>query len=46
MKRKYIARMLGSVIAAGVLTGLLSVILTPNYLIMPPTGTVPPIRSS
>ena len=46
MKRKYIARMLGSIIAMGMLTGVLSIIITPNYLIMPPTGTVPPIKSS
>ncbi|MHB1682142.1 MAG: hypothetical protein ACYCYO_04840 [Bacilli bacterium] len=46
MKRKYIARMLGSIIAAGMLTGVLSIFMTHNYLIMPPIGTMPPIRSS
>ena len=46
MKRNYMARVLGSIIAAGMVAGILSVIVVPNYLIMPPIGTVPPITTN
>ncbi len=44
--KKYMVRMLGSIIAAGMVAGMLSVIAVPQYLIMPPTGTVPPITTN
>ncbi|MHB1630180.1 MAG: hypothetical protein ACYCVB_17720 [Bacilli bacterium] len=41
--KNFMVRKLGPIITAGIIAGMLSMIAVPHYLIMPPTGTVPPI---